>query len=222
MDNKQNTEPTNTQPPQSTTIERTKHKPKFMFGYIVLIILVVALAGVYVWQHKKVTSLGNQLSSSKTQTNSLQKQVSSLQTTIKQNNSIVATASYPLGDISYLDITQWGIKVRFTVADASLVTYTYSSTGSDSAGPGDGAVSLELKSSVTKDPSCQDLGIGIVRHLVSSYDSKDQGGSPTSVVGKYYYMVGGSPYSCGNSLLDDIRANYVGNNPYTWVYLDNN
>ena len=39
MDNKQGTEPTNTQPPQSTTIERTKYKPKFMFGYIVLIIL---------------------------------------------------------------------------------------------------------------------------------------------------------------------------------------
>jgi len=224
MDNHQNIEINNPHPPKLATTEKIKLKPKFIFGYVALVILLIAVAGVYVWQHEKVTDTNSRLSSSKTQTINLQKQVSSLQTALNQDKSILASVNSSSGDISYLNIPQWGIKVRLTVADASLITYKYSSTGGDDiSGPGVGFVSLELNSLVTTDSSCQDLGIGISRHLVSSY-IKYPGGSPTptNVVGNYYYAVGGSPYSCGNSLLDDIRANYVGDNPTTWVYLSNN
>jgi cell division protein FtsL len=76
MDNHENTEPTTLQPLKPTEPKKMKHMPKLMFGCIVLVILIVAVAGVYEWQHKKVTDLDTQLSSTQTQVANLQKQVS--------------------------------------------------------------------------------------------------------------------------------------------------
>lgn len=70
-------------PPPATNV---KHAHKFILGYLVLIVLVAAVAGVYGWQHKKVDSLNTQLSS-------LQKQVTTLQNDEKQNHSSTSTNS---------------------------------------------------------------------------------------------------------------------------------
>jgi outer membrane murein-binding lipoprotein Lpp len=69
-----------------TSPVKVKHATKFILGYLVLILLVAALGGVYSWQHKKVNSLNSQVSK-------LNKQVASLQACKTTSASSKATAS---------------------------------------------------------------------------------------------------------------------------------
>lgn len=41
----------------------TMHAHKFIFGYLLILILVAAVAGTYAWQHQRVVSLSSQVSS---------------------------------------------------------------------------------------------------------------------------------------------------------------
>ena len=107
----------------------------------------------------------------------------------------------------YLEIKDWNVKVRLGDANPNLLSYKYYET----------SVSLYLKSSVTNNVSCRDLGIGISKTFTSKI-SMD--GDPRSYkkLGDYTYVVKGSPFGCGDERLDSIRKQYTGNNPYDWEY----
>src|ERR1700685_1845682 len=56
-----------------------KHAHKFIFGYLIILVLVAAVGGMYSWQHKKVTNLNTQVASLNAQVNSLEKKLNSAQ-----------------------------------------------------------------------------------------------------------------------------------------------
>jgi hypothetical protein len=58
---------------------KIKNAHKFIYGYVGLIVLVVIVAGVYVWQHDKVSTLNQQLVVADSALSSEQKQVTSLE-----------------------------------------------------------------------------------------------------------------------------------------------
>lgn len=73
-----------------------KHAHKFIPGYVALIILVALAAGIYIWQHKKVTTLNKSVATLQSQADNLKKQNAQLQLTVaadkkKLQNSTVAT-----------------------------------------------------------------------------------------------------------------------------------
>src|ERR1017187_9171027 len=87
------------QPPEPApmapvTPPKIKHAHKFIFGYLALILLAVAVAGVYNWQHMKVVNLQNQAISQELQIAKLNKQVAALQTTVKKDTSSTSATTY--------------------------------------------------------------------------------------------------------------------------------
>ncbi|HUD10720.1 MAG TPA: hypothetical protein VMR28_03550 [Candidatus Saccharimonadales bacterium] len=75
-------------PPKSVSAPpKAKHAHAFIFGYLALIILVAAVAGVYTWQHKKVTTLSKQVTTLDAQVVSLQKEVTVLKTQATTNSA---------------------------------------------------------------------------------------------------------------------------------------
>jgi len=91
MDNQRNTEPTAPQSSMPKAPEKIKHVHKFIYGYIALLVLAAAAGGVYGWQHKKVTNLDAQISSTKTQVANLQKEISGT----SQKTSTTSTQTQP-------------------------------------------------------------------------------------------------------------------------------
>lgn len=87
------------QPPETTPVTpvtppKIKHAHKFIFGYLGLILLVVAVGGVYSWQHNKVVNLQNQSISQELQIAKLNKQIAGLQTTVKKDTSSTLATTY--------------------------------------------------------------------------------------------------------------------------------
>lgn len=71
--------------------EMKKHAHRFIFGYILLILIFIAIGSVYSWQHKKVTNLNKQVATLSSQVNSLEKQASNKQTSKSSSNSTTST-----------------------------------------------------------------------------------------------------------------------------------
>jgi len=100
MDNQPPAVTPNPQPPEPAPVSappKIKHAGKFIFGYLALIVLVAAIAGVYTWQHRKVNSLNAQV-------NSLQKQVTGLEktqtkTTTQSTNPYAGWKTYNLASL---------------------------------------------------------------------------------------------------------------------------
>ncbi len=68
MDNQPTAAIPNPQPPAPvSTPPKIKHAHKFIFGYLALIVLVAAVAGVYTWQHKKVNTLNAEIKTLKSE-----------------------------------------------------------------------------------------------------------------------------------------------------------
>jgi hypothetical protein len=174
---------------------------------VLITLAVVGTAGFLVAKHidsKKIAAVNNVITTSPAK-----------QSTPTPTASIAPSTTTQSTSTSYLNIPEWGIKVKLGTADPNHITYTLSGPSSGPTGNVAASASLSLKSSITTNTHCQSLGIGIDQGIVSDYNVT---GTPPNVVGKYYYTVGGSPFSCGDTTLDTLRAQYVGNNPSTWVY----
>lgn len=104
-------------------------------------------------------------------------------------------------DAQYLDIKEWGIKIK--LSDTSKLIYTIGGTPNGSSGNADSVVSwasLKLSDSVTTDDKCRALGYE-VDQLTS--------GTNATKVGNYYYGFNGAFTPCGDSNADALRAKIV-------------
>jgi hypothetical protein len=169
---------------------------------ILIIIAIVGGTGWYVWHAKQTAD--KSLSSSAITSPTFEKKTA---TTVPPQAS----------SKTYLTIKEWGIKVKLGSADPSIISYTL--LGPTNTEEGDklaDAAQLSLTSSVTTNTECQSLGIIIQRSSTKLSDRPNQ-----QQVGNYWYDVGGSPSSCGDTKLDAIRTQYTANTT-TWTYLSEN
>jgi hypothetical protein len=137
-----------------------------------------------------------------------------------QSNS-TTTSTQTKNVPGYLVISQWGIKVKLGSANPNIVTYApipVNECGGTMTGNFTGCVELALKSSVTSIPLCEELGAGIGRQLVSTFNAAELKQMSAHIVGKYVYLPTGNPFSCGNQKLDTIREKYTGDNANKWTY----
>lgn len=104
---------------------------KFIYGYVGLIILVVAVVGVYVWQHNKVSSLNAQVTAINSQLNAQEKQVTSLKAQLAKADSllppnlglsIVKTARYTPGAASSVKNSGVAIDIKITNSTSKVVS----------------------------------------------------------------------------------------------------
>lgn len=162
---------------------------------VVIIAILVGFGGYYVWHTNHKVS---------------PEAIVKAPTAQKTTQPAATTQTIPSTQ-GYLVIKEWGIKVKLGAADPNKVTYSLSGSGEDPNGANTGSAHLSLASSVTTDPTCQDLGISIVRRNSDTNSNDKQ-------LGTNWYGLTGSPYACGNAQLDAIRQQYTGNNPSTWEY----
>jgi hypothetical protein len=154
--------------PQVSPASNMKHANKFIFGYIGLIVLAVAVAGVYYWQPGLVTKAKSTIASQQSQISDLNNQLStanknlaslkSAASTVTSNPSSTTT-TFKLTDIGItlnnLPSTLTGLSQNYTAATTSSVLSTASLTSADAnCGP-------------TKGP-----GIGLISKATGTYDSK--------------------------------------------------
>lgn len=156
---------------------------------LVILIAAVGVVGWKVWDNNKKDETTAPASSSTNQT--------------EQS----ATDSTDSSTSEYINISEWGVKLKHP--DAAKLTYTYSSeSGEDIDGNGyDSSVTLAIKPEYLQDKSCG-LGFGIHRTA-----------SPTDVavlVGDYYFWSTGGPGPCNidadTELKKDILAEYKDKN----------
>jgi hypothetical protein len=122
------------QKPEKVSSVKVKHAHKFIFGYLALLLLVAAIAGVYSWQHKKVTSLDAQVSSLQKQQAAANKQIASLQTIIKNTKSSSATSisvyagwntyTLPKEKLTFRYPTTWAVENNLTDSSNDGVQFT--------------------------------------------------------------------------------------------------
>lgn len=101
----------------------------------------------------------------------------------------------------YLEIKEWGVKVK--IADADKLTYVIGGTPNGTSPNADAIVSwatLKLKDSITTNSQCQSLGYEAEQLAASASAAKD---------GQYTYGFSGVSNPCGNSALDTLRAKIV-------------
>jgi type II secretory pathway pseudopilin PulG len=99
----------------------------------------------------------------------------------------------------YLEIKEWGIKIK--LADADKITYTLGGTPNGSSANADAIVSwatLKLNNSVSTSDKCRVLGYEAEQLTAATNATK---------IGKYDYgFSGGTPDPCGDSTIDALRA----------------
>ncbi len=154
--------------PQVSPASNMKHANKFIFGYIGLVVLAVAVAGVYYWQHGLVTNANSTIASQKSQISDLNKQLDTANknlTSLKSAASSVvanpssATTTFKLTDIGItlnnVPSTLSGLNQNYTASTTSSVLSTASLTSADAnCGPTKGT------------------GIGMITKTTGTYDSK--------------------------------------------------
>jgi hypothetical protein len=103
----------------------------------------------------------------------------------------------------HIDITEWGIEIKISGADK--VTYQITNEPGETH-QGDAYVAsagLSLAASVTTDPDCQSLGLGVYRAT-----SQPQY-LTAKKVGDHYYWITGGPGSCGIEKVDKVRMDII-------------
>jgi Tfp pilus assembly protein PilX len=103
----------------------------------------------------------------------------------------------------YLEIKEWGIKVK--LEDADKLTYTINGTPNGTSANADGIVSyaaLSLKDSITTSQQCKPLTTSISQHLVASNTGE---GANMTTVGKYAYGIDGGPNSCADTAINTLQ-----------------
>ena len=125
------------------------------------------------------------------------------ETTLKLFDTIMASTSFSSTEpqTSYLDIKEWGIKIRMD--DADKVTYTIGGTPNGSSPNADGIVSwatLKLSSSLTTNSKCQALGYEVEQLTAGTNAAK---------IGQYSYGFSGVYDTCRDSSLDALRSKIV-------------
>ena len=96
----------------------------FIFGYIMLVVLALAVGGVYYWQHKMYVTAANtakdvsiQLATEQAKTKALTAQVTTL------NKKLVVVVTPPV--TTSLKVTELGIQINNVPATLTGLTYTY-------------------------------------------------------------------------------------------------
>jgi len=101
----------------------------------------------------------------------------------------------------YLDIKEWGIKVKLD--DADKITYVMHGTpfGPPDADAISSYASLRLNDTVNTSDKCKDLGMSIVQQTAATNATK---------VANYSYGFWGGESDCGDSTVDLLRAKITG------------
>jgi hypothetical protein len=118
------------QQPNSQTVQtanqpvgaRSKSKPIFL-----AVLVIVAIGGIYLWQHSKVSNLNKQLISANTKVTSLQKQVSDFQETAPTSGTLTANTN---NKIQYISYTQGGTEEQQSIKKSLSSFYTKWNTDS--------------------------------------------------------------------------------------------
>ena len=187
------------------------HNNEKGFGAVegLLIIAVVVLIGVvgymvYKNQHKTKTA--------SVTTTTATKVTAPTKTATTQPTSTTSTTPSVV-------IKEWGIKIEF--ADASNVTYKIAGNPVGETPPDGSAqyvdsAGLYLLTSITTDPGCQYLGIGVNRAKPITAQAK------ASAIGGYVYSFAGGPGPCDgdpsgtiNNLRAKITSQEIGSGKYT-------
>jgi hypothetical protein len=80
---------------------------KFVYGYVGLVILIALIAGVYVWQHNKVTSLETRLAASSSELSSQQQRVYTLESQLSKAQSEIASSATPTLGLSVVKAARY-------------------------------------------------------------------------------------------------------------------
>jgi outer membrane murein-binding lipoprotein Lpp len=143
-----------------------KHAHRFIAAYFILIILIIVVAGIYSWQHKKVHALNTKVASLNSQLVSLQKQVTSLRSTKIAANSMATTSPAYLNQNPIL-ITALGIKLE--VPDAIKAMVIGNPTTSVSGGSEVTSVKLSTQTIATSILDCSNDGLGTLTKTIGTY-----------------------------------------------------
>jgi cytoskeletal protein RodZ len=159
-------DPMQSQPTMSGSAH-VKKSHGFIFGYIGLVVLAAAVAGVYYWQHQKLTAAQATISSNQSKINSLTDQNTNLQkenNTLKNQSSSNSTA--PTSTATSLVVPDLGITINNIPATLfGLNNNPTSSTMTDV---------FSTSGLTTADPKCSaanGIGIGSLIKLSGTYSS---------------------------------------------------
>ena len=172
-------------PPMSPS-GHVKNSHKFVFGYIGLVVLALAVAGVYYWQHGVVTKGESTISSQQTTINSLtaknttliednaklKTQIANSTTPAKATTTSLAIPSLGI-TISNIPTTLAGLNNNFTSATNTEVFSTATLTTADAkcsatAGIGIGSL-IKVTGTYTAGTTTLKTGQTFVKQLTGSY-----------------------------------------------------
>jgi hypothetical protein len=187
-----NSQPDTTQPPVAV-----KHAHRFIFGYISLIILVAAVAGVYAWQHNKVKSL--------------QSEVTAANLKIASTSAASSTSSKQSSSQEYLYLYDYGVKIPLSSGIKDLYFVDYKAASYD-------ALDFSTQSLTNSDQSCL-----AVPEAGKNYSFNDElgnnqtpvGGSP---FGSIIAQTKAAPADQVGSLDQDIGTLIANSNGYYFYY----
>lgn len=156
---------------------------------IVVIVGVIGGVGYFVYNSQKKTS--------KPLDNAANSQTEPQNTSTPDNTTTVSAPDKYAGN---LVIKEWGL--RMNMKDADKVTYEYHGSGlEDDKGQQESYITLVVKPDYLQDKTCT-VSVGITRY--KSVNSEFFIGIAKKI-GDYYYIGGGSPYSCGNEADDALN-----------------
>ena len=147
----------------------------------VLVVASLAVTGVVLYQRQMLRGANNSATATQPQT-----------------TKRPAQASKSDSNTGYLEIKEWGIKIK--LADADKITYTIGGTPNGSSGNADAIVSwatLRLSDSVSTSSQCRPLGYEVEQLLAATNGTK---------IGNYSYGFSGAYTECGDSNVDPLRA----------------
>lgn len=169
--------------------------PKNQSGFgvveVILVLAVIGLIGVVGWlvyDRQDSSTTNNQALSASEDIEPSQ-----------SSTTTATTASTAQNTQEYLEVKEWGLKVK--MRDADKVTYTYDGSPGSSYGGYESSISFKIKPEHLRDKNCK-LELGMFR-------TSQVPGFTHRKIGDKYYFITGSPYGCVNS---DGSENTVDNN----------
>ncbi len=149
---------------------KMKKSHRFIFGYIFIVILLLAVGGVYYWQHKLLTSANSQNATLNSQIMTQQSQISSLNDKLKALNAKISTIKVQAptagatSAATTLSVPELGITINNIPVTLAGLNYTYDKTTSKAT--------FSTTGLTTADPKCASTagtGIGDLKSSTGTY-----------------------------------------------------
>lgn len=159
------------------------------FGIVGVLLVIVVLAGIGGVGYFVYNSRSDTADEPSTSTST-------------SNSSETESAPQTQTSVDYIEIKEWGVKVK--LRDASKLTATVNNkTGNTPAGAYEGEWQPEFKSEFLQDKTCDDPGLGLYRSMTNP------GSESAKKVGDYYYFITGGPGACGNDADDALKSRFI-------------